>query len=69
MNGKKHNPNYAQDAVDYMNETFGNFARLVKEKKLRTEAEKAAYYQETDWKRMTAQDPAFWDQVLRFLNN
>ena len=69
VNGKKHNPNYAQDAVDYMNETFGNFARLVKEKKLRTEAEKAAYYQETDWKRMTAQDPAFWDQVLRFLNN
>ena len=44
VNARKHNPNYAQDAVDYMNKTFGDFTRLVKEKKLKTEEEKKAYY-------------------------
>ena len=69
LNGRKHNPNYTQDAVEYMNKTFGEFARLVKEKKLKTKEEKAAYYADTDWRRMTAQDPAFWEKVIAFLND
>ncbi|MBP5295048.1 MAG: alpha/beta hydrolase [Lachnospiraceae bacterium] len=69
VNGKKHNPNYAKDAVDYMNETFGSYSRLVKEKKLRTEEEKERFMENADWRRMTAQDPAFWDKVLHFLDD
>lgn len=68
VNGRKHNPNYTQDAVEYMSKTFGGFSKLVKEKKLKTKEEKAAYFADTDWKRMTAQDPAFWEKVIAFLN-
>ena len=68
LNGRKHNPNYQDDAVDYMNKTFGEFNRLVKEKKLRTEEEKKAYYADADWRRITAQDPEFWHFVENFLS-
>lgn len=69
LNGRKHNPHYTDDAVQYMNDTFGTYGRLVKEKKLRTEEEKEAYFADADWHRMTAQDPAFWEKVIAFLNS
>lgn len=69
LNDRRHSPNYAKDAVDYMTETFGTFTRLVKEKKLKTEEEKAAYYADADWERMTVQDDAFWERVIAFLKD
>lgn len=67
--GKKHNPNYAQDAVDYMNETFGGFQAADKEGRLKTPEEKIAYFAGTDWLRMTAQDEDFWAKVFAFLDD
>ena len=66
--GKKHNPNYTPDAGAYMNEVFGGFQTALKSGKLKTEEEKRAYFADTDWLRMTAQDAAFWDRVIAFLD-
>ncbi len=65
---RKHNPNYTKDAAGYLNDVFGEFARLVKQKKLRTVQDKEAFFADTDWRRMTAQDPAFWEKVSAFLD-
>ena len=65
--GRKHNPNYAQDAVDYMNEVFGQYNAEEKAGRLKTLREKQAFFADTDWRRMTAQDEAFWDRIEAFL--
>ena len=66
---RKHNPNYTQDAVDYMNDMFSEFNRQVKEGTLKTPEEKRDYFKDADWHRMTAQDEAFWDEVAAFLQD
>ena len=64
LNGKKHNPHYTADAVDYMNASFGEYNRLVAEKKLKTDDEKRAYCADFDYERMTAQDEDVWKAIL-----
>ncbi len=65
--GRKHNPNYTPDAVAYMNGMFDAFNQGVKEGKLKTLEEKQDYFKDADWRRMTAQDEAFWDEIAAFL--
>lgn len=65
--GRKHNPNYTQDAVDYMNDMFAAFNQGVKDGSLKTLADKQRHFADADWVRMTAQDDAFWDDVAAFL--
>ena len=63
--GRGHNPNYTRDAVDYMRSVFGAFER--NKKQYATPEQKKAYFADTDWRRITAQDPDFWSQVFAFL--
>lgn len=56
-NNKKHNPNYTEDAVTYMNSILGSYNG------------QPDYYKTTDWNRMTAQDTTFWDKALAFLKS
>ena len=65
VSGKFHNPNYTADAVTYMQQTFGMYEALIKDKKLRTTEEKKAYMDSRDWLRMTEQDPVIWDAIFR----
>ena len=67
LSDRKHNPNYTLDAVSYMNEIFGAFNQALKAGKLKTLEQKKAFFADTDWVRMTRQDPAFWQQVIGFL--
>ncbi len=67
VSGRMHNPNYTSDAVIYMSEVFGGFQAAEKAGKLKTLEAKQAYLKDTDWRRMTAQDEAFWDKVCAFL--
>ncbi|MCQ2412318.1 MAG: alpha/beta fold hydrolase [Sphaerochaetaceae bacterium] len=67
VDGKHHNPNYTEDAVNYMNATFGEFNKLVKEKALKTFEEKREYMNKVDWVRMTEQDPVVWKELLENL--
>ena len=65
--GRGHNPNYTPDAVTYMQSVFGRFNALNKKHKLRTQEQKQAFFADTDWRRMTAQDEEFWDRAAQFL--
>ena len=67
VSGRMHNPNYTADAVVYMSEVLGGFQAAQKAGKMKTLDEKEAYFKDTDWRRMTAQDEGFWDRVCAFL--
>ena len=66
--GRKHNTNYTDDAVAYMNEVLGGLHAQEKARKLRSAEEKREYLKDTDWFRMTRQDEDFWDRVCAFLH-
>ena len=64
VEGKFHNPNYTEDAVAYMRQTFGEYEALVKSKKLRTLEQKKAYMADKGFLRMTEQDGKIWDKIF-----
>lgn len=64
---KKHNPQYAPDALQTMNTWIGEYNRLVREKQLDTVEKQKAYFADKPIERMTKQDPAIWDEILRFI--
>ena len=64
---KKHNPQYAAEALDTMNDWMGEYYRLVREKQLETLEAKQAYFADKPIARMTAQDPAVYKEILDFI--
>lgn len=68
VNGKRHNPNYTEDAVAYKDEFFAIYKKELKKKRLDTDEAKQAFIKRFDWRRMTEQDMALWQTVFEFLN-
>ena len=66
---KKHNPQYSAEALKTMSEWIGGYNRLAREKQLTTIEEKKAYFADKPIDRMTAQDPAVYDEILQFIGN
>ncbi|MBR4291889.1 MAG: alpha/beta fold hydrolase [Oscillospiraceae bacterium] len=66
---KGHNPSYTIDAVQYKDDFFARFQKLVKKKKLETPAQQKAFMDSFDWLRMTQQDEAVWDEIFRHLQS
>ena len=66
--GKGHNPNYTADAVAYLAEYTADMTRLLKDKKLNTAEEKAAFRSKWDWNRMTQQDEKVWTEIFKTLD-
>ena len=66
---RAHNPNYTPDAVAYMQQTFGRFNKLNRAGRLPTLEKKKAFFADTDWRRMTAQDEEFWEKAFDFLES
>ena len=64
---KKHNPQYSQQALETMNAWIGEYQRLMGEKKLDTLAARKAFFADKPIDRMTAQDPAVYEEILRFI--
>lgn len=64
VDGKFHNPNYTEDAVNYMRQTFGEYEALVHSKKLKTFDQKKAYMADKDFVRMTEQDEKIWSKIF-----
>jgi pimeloyl-ACP methyl ester carboxylesterase len=64
---KGHNPSYTCDAVTYKDDFFARFQKLVKKKKLETQAQQKEFMSSFDWMRMTEQDPAVWEVVIAHL--
>ena len=67
VDGKKHNPQYKKEALDTMNAWIGEYNRLVKEKQLESFEAKQGYFADKPIARMTAQDPAVYEEILRFI--
>ena len=65
---KKHNPQYTEEAVETMNRWIGDYERLVREKKLVTTQQKKEYFADKPVLSMTAQDPAVFEEIIRFIS-
>ena len=68
MEGRKHNPNYTEAAVLYMNEVFGAFNRRVMDKKIASDEERINYFKDVSIARLTEQDQKLFDQIFDFIN-
>ena len=68
MEGRKHNPNYTEEAVQYMNQVFGAFNRRVMDKKIANDDERIAYFKDVSIARLTEQDQKLFDQIFDFIN-
>lgn len=68
VTGKKHNPNYTEDAVAYLDECFSSLNKAIKSKRIKTEAEKVSFTSNFDWYRMTRQDDDVWREIIAFLS-
>ena len=69
VSDKGHNPNYTHDAVKYLAEYTSQLEKLDKKKLLETEEQKAAFRSSFDWRRMTEQDEAVWQEIFRTLDS
>ena len=66
--GRKHNPNYTEAAVKYMNEVFGGFTRLTKYKKIESDEERIAYFKDVSIKKLTEQDEDLFNKIENFID-
>ena len=67
VDGKSHNPNYTAEAVAYLDEFTEALAEVRKRKKIEPQV-RHAFRNKWDWKRMTAQDDAIWDEIFETLD-
>ena len=66
--GRKHNPNYTEEAVKYMNEVFGGFTRLNKYKKIGSDEERIAFFKDVSLKKLTEQDEDLFNKIEKFID-
>ena len=66
--GKKHNPNYTVDAVNYLGEYVKKLTEKQKKKELISEEQKKVFVDSFDWGRMTAQDESVWAEIFKTLD-
>ena len=64
---KKHNPQYTKEALDTMNAWMGGYYKLLKENPDITLEERITYFSDKPIAKMTAQDPAVFDEIIRFI--
>ena len=66
VKNKGHNPNYTEDAVNYLNE-FGKARKKILSKKDLTAEEKFIFKSSFDWEKMTIQDELVWEEIYKHL--
>ena len=69
VENKKHNPQYSKEALETMNAWMGEYYRLIREKQLETDEARKAYFADKPISSMTEQDPAVFDEILRFIGD
>ena len=67
LENKYHHPQYTKEGVKYFNETFDNFARLMKKKQIVTLEDKKNYFKNVDWDNMVKPDEDFWKIIYDYL--
>lgn len=68
VEGKGHNPNYTQDAVNLLGQFTKARAKLTKNQKATAE-DKARFVASFDWDTMTKQDEAVWAEIFSHLDD
>ena len=68
MSGRKHNPTYLESSVKYMNEVFGSFELLIKNKVIKTKEDRIDYFKNVSIKKLTEQDEKLYDEIIAFIN-
>ncbi len=67
VNGKGHNPNYAEDAVRYLAYYVNTLTKRLKKGTLATKEQREEFVASFDWWRMTEQDEAVWKEIINVL--
>ncbi|MCR4879883.1 MAG: alpha/beta fold hydrolase [Bacilli bacterium] len=67
LDNKRHNPNYTVEAVKYMDQSINTYYALVNKKKLKTDEERIAYFQDKEIAKMTEQDPLIINKIINFI--
>ena len=67
MENRKHNPNYTEAAIKYMNEVFGGYTRLTKYKKIQSDEERITYFKDVSLDKLTEQDEELFDKIANFI--
>lgn len=65
---RKHNPNYTENAVNYMSEVFGEYNYLLKKKQIKTDDQKIAYFKDVSISKLVEQDQSLFDEIKHFLS-
>ena len=69
VNGRRHNPNYSDSAVQYMTDAFTEYTRKVHSKELASMEDRKAFMQSKSAMRMTDPDERIRDVMLSFLKD
>ena len=67
LTNRKHNPNYSDSAIEYMNEVFGNFYQLIKDKKIKTDEDKIEYFKPVILEKLVEQDEKVIAMICDFI--
>lgn len=69
IEGRRHNPNYTDSAVEYLGECIGEMVSDRRAGKLDSKEDKLAFRDRFDWWKMTEQDGELFDKIRDFLNS
>lgn len=67
LNDKKHNPNYTRDAIAYMNEVFGKYNQLIKDKKIKNDNDRIEYFKDVSLPKLVEQDQEIIKLIIDFI--
>ena len=67
IENRKHNPNYTDAAIAYMNEVFAKYNTLIKEKKIKTDEDKINYFKDVSLAKLVEQDQDLFNQIAEFI--
>ena len=68
VEGKKHNPTYSYDAINYMNEVFSEYNQLIKNNTLDTLEKRQEYMKDKSISKMTEPDMEIMDKIIAFFD-
>lgn len=62
-----HNPNYTEKASKYLQEVFGKYNELIKEKKIKTGKDKINYFKDVSLTDLVQQDQTIIEEIINFI--
>ena len=65
--GRKHNPNYTDNAISYMDCVFGKYYALLNEKKIKTDEDRINYFKDVSLAKLVEQDEQLFDEIVDFI--